>query len=217
MTPTGSSHPDERWGTFQIFRTDAASAEAVAEAVTLQLRSSFGDLPGLLAVQVQIELGGAAVVCRGQWAGPPSSATAQSPAAQALGQLAELPGVQTVTRLSGIPAEGLEGPAAGRPAGIAVVAIRHLAGQESAAQALKLLGASGEWKKTFPGFISATPYFSEDGTIFVNYPTWVDEPAYRAWMADPRIASAKAGVAELDTSSPEFLTCRVTADISAKE
>jgi quinol monooxygenase YgiN len=96
-----------------------------------------------------------------------------------------------------------------------MVATRHLADQESADAALKLLNATADWKRRFPGFISAIPYVSTDGTIFVNYPTWVDEPAYRAWMADPKIAEGQAEVAQLDVSSPEFLTCRVTADIGA--
>ncbi|HZR53026.1 MAG TPA: antibiotic biosynthesis monooxygenase [Streptosporangiaceae bacterium] len=202
---------DERWGTFDIFRTEsAAAAEAVAEAAARKLRSVSGDLPGLLAARVHVDLGGTVVVCRGQWDSPES---ADDPPVLPLREIAEMPGVRTTTPLGGIPAEGLQGPDAGRPPGIAVVAIRHLADQASADAALKLLSATGEWKRSFPGFVSAVPYVSTDGTLFVNYPTWVDEAAYRAWMADPRIAPAKAEVAQLDASSPEFLTCRVTADI----
>lgn len=206
---------DERWGTFDIFRTEgAAAAEAVAEATARKLRSVFGDLPGLLAARVHVDLGGTVVVCRGQWASPVSG-SAGDPAVLPLREIAEMPGVLTMTTLGGIPAEGLQGPDAGRPPGIAVIATRHLADRESADAALKLLSATGDWKRRFPGFISAVPYVSIDGTLFVNYPTWVDEAAYRAWMADPKIAPAKAEVARLDVSSPEFLTCRVTADIGA--
>lgn len=207
---------DERWGTFDIFRTESATAaEAVAEAAARKLRSVSGDLPGLLAARVHVDLGGTVVVCRGQWASPVSG-SADDPPVLPLREIAEMPGAGTMTPLGGIPAEGLEGPAAGRPPGIAVIAIRHLADRESADAALKLLSATGDWKRGFPGFISAVPYFSADGTLFVNYPTWVDEAAYRAWMADPKIAPAKAEVAQLDVSAPEFLTCRVTADIGGQ-
>ena len=210
-----SKTPDERWGTFDIFRTEgAAAAEAAAEAITRKLRLVFGSLPGLLAARVHMDLGGTVVVCRGQWASP-ASGIAGNPAALPLREIAEMPGVLTTTALSGVPAAGLQGPDAGRPPGIAMVATRHLADQESADAALKLLNATADWKRRFPGFISAIPYVSTDGTIFVNYPTWVDEPAYRAWMADPKIAEGQAEVAQLDVSSPEFLTCRVTADIGA--
>jgi len=206
---------DERWGTFDIFRTEeAAAAGAVAEAAARKLRSVFGDLPGLLAARVHMDLGGTVVVCRGQWASPVSGSEGDPPVLP-LREIAEMPGVRTMTSLGGIPADGLKGPDAGRPPGIAVIATRHLADRESADAALKLLSATGDWKRRFPGFISAVPYVSSDGTLFVNYPTWVDEAAYRAWMADPRIAPAKAEVAQLDVSSPEFLTCRVTADIGA--
>jgi hypothetical protein len=210
---TASKIPDECWGTFDIFRTSgAAAAETAAEAITRKLRSAFKSLPGLLAAQVHVDLGGTVVVCRGQWASPASAITGD-PATLPLREIAEMPGILTTTALSGAPAPGLQGPAAGRPPGIAVIATRHLAGQESAATALKLLTATGDWKRRFPGFISAIPYVSPDGTIFVNYPTWIDEPAYRAWMADPKIAEGQAEAARLDVSSPDFLTCRVTADI----
>jgi len=214
---TANKTLDERWGTFDIFRTDgAAAAEAVAEAIARNLKSVFGDLPGLLAARVHVDLGGTIVVCRGQWASPVSGSE-RDPAVLPLPEIAEMPGVLSTTTLAGIPAEGLQGPDAGRTPGIAVIAIRHLADREAADAALKLLGATGDWKQHFPGFISAVPYVSVDGTTFVNYPTWVDEAAYRAWMADPKTAPAKAEVARLDVSSPEFLTCRVIADIGGND
>jgi hypothetical protein len=96
--------PDERWGTFELFRTDgAASAMAVAEAIAGKLRSSFGSLPGLLAARVHVDFGEGVVVCRGQWADPVSG-IGDSLAALPLREIVEMPEVLTTMAFRAIPA-----------------------------------------------------------------------------------------------------------------
>jgi hypothetical protein len=149
-------------------------------------------------------LDGGAVVIRAVW---PDEASHR-----ATSGLAGRRGVLSTTTFGGTAAPGLHGPAAGRAPGIVAVATRHFAGRDSADAVLRLLGESGDWKRGFPGFISATPYLSHDGRTFVNYPMWVDEAAYRAWMADPRIAEGQQEIARLEVAPPEYLVCRVAAD-----
>jgi hypothetical protein len=59
------------------------------------------------------------------------------------------------------------------------------------------------------GFVGATAYLSADGRTFLNYPRWVDEAAYRAYMADPRITEGQEDIAVLETAPPEFVECRI--------
>ncbi|MER6808878.1 antibiotic biosynthesis monooxygenase [Spirillospora sp. NPDC000708] len=181
--------------TFEIFRTDGpATAGALVEAAK-----------GLLdpvTARVHTALDDMAVVIRTVRPDAASSHTT--------GKLADHAGVLSTTTFQGTSVPGLTGPEAGREPGIVAVATRHFAGRDSAAAVLRLLAGSGEWKRDFPGFISATPYLSPDGRTFVNYPMWVDEAAYRAWMADPRIAEGQEEIARLEVAPPEYLVCRVT-------
>jgi hypothetical protein len=89
-----------------------------------------------------------------------------------------------------------------------VLAVRHVAGLDAAHELGQLLLASGEWKRGIAGFIGATAYISADGRQFINYVRWVDEPAYDAYMADPRIAEGQPAIAGAEAAKPEFIRGR---------
>jgi quinol monooxygenase YgiN len=193
--------------TFDIFRTDGATATgALAETVVQTLSSSVRKAPGFGSARVHTGLDGTVVVARTVWNGP------DAPEA-GVRRLADEPGVRSATAFGGTPEPGLRGPAAGQTPQIVAVATRHFAARESAEAVLNLLAGSGEWKRHFPGFISATPYLDSAGTTFVNYPMWVDEDSYQAWMRDPRISEGQEEIALLEAAPPEYLVCRVVADV----
>ncbi|MFF4412768.1 antibiotic biosynthesis monooxygenase family protein [Streptosporangium sp. NPDC001559] len=214
--PAVSPQPDENFVTFDVFRTDGvATAGILAETITRELSSLVGEAPGFVSARVHTDLGGTTVVVRGEWADARAHRgfVLGHPAGRTLRELANRPGVLSVTAFGGVPEAGLRGPAAGRVPGIVAVATRYLADRESAEALLRLLADSGEWKRHFPGFISATPYLAPDAKTFVNYPMWVDEAAYRAWMDDPRITTGQEEITRLEVAPAEYLVCRVVADI----
>lgn len=205
--PTPSGERTAGFATFDVFRTDGPAVTAgLAEDVARELRCRTRYLPGFAMARVHTGIAGEAVVGYVAWTEP-------WPRESGLQELADLPGVHATTALGGTPRPGLTGTAAGRPPGMAAIAIRYLAGSHSAEAVLELLAASGKWKQDFPGFIAAIPHVSPDSRIFVNYPMWTDEAAYRAWMDDPRIPEGQQEVARLEVRPPEYLVCRVTAEI----
>ncbi|ANN15837.1 hypothetical protein SD37_09370 [Amycolatopsis orientalis] len=171
---------------------------------------------GFISAQICVSLDSTTVVRRSHWADE-SSYRAFLATARSRGSLSDCPGVHSLSVFEGAPKVGIEGPALGDTPGIVVVATRHLSGHESARAVLGLLTKSGEWKRRFPGFISATPYVSEDGKTFVNCPMWVDERAFDAWMADPRIAEARHEVVVQEAAPPDVVVCVLDEQIEASE
>ncbi|MTD54522.1 putative quinol monooxygenase [Amycolatopsis pithecellobii] len=205
-----------QFATFEILRVDgAAAATALADRIAGETTTWIRHLPGFAAGHVHISLDGTTVVHHLLWETEEAYRMWYfgSAASQVLAELTKGPQVLAATARSGLAAPGLSGPAAGEPPGIVAVATRHLGGRDSAVAVLELLARSGDWKRAFPGFISATPYVSQDGRTFVNYPMWTDEAAYRAWMADPRISEGQQEIARLETAAPEYLVCSVAARI----
>jgi len=196
-----------RFATFDVFRADdAITTRALANEIAEELSAVTRHAPGFARARVHTELDSAVVVAYVAWSGEP-------PPDAGLKRFAGRPGVASATTFCGVPKPGLSGPAADCPPAIAAIATRYLPGQDAADELLGLLAASGEWKRGFPGFIAAVPYLSQDGTVFVNYPMWVDETAYQAWMADPRISSGQRKTARLEVAPPEYLVCLVVSEI----
>jgi quinol monooxygenase YgiN len=168
------------------------------------------------SVRVHLDESSGIVVVRGVWALPTVGAISWDgyPGVQVLNAVASDSRVKSSSRFVGAQAPGLTGPQWGRPPGIVAVATRHLAGPQAAATLLDLLARSGEWKRDFPGFIAATPYLSADRRTFINYAQWVDESAYQAWMADPRIGEGQREIAGLEVAAPEYLLCRLSAELA---
>ncbi|PSJ25305.1 hypothetical protein B7P34_28830 [Streptosporangium nondiastaticum] len=218
MTAVGASAPEVGWVTFGTLKADSPrTAAALVESITREVTAWVRHTPGFVSARTHLSVDGTTVVNRGQW----ESETLyreffqENPAAAVLRSLADHPGVLEATVFAGTEAPGLQGPEAGAEPGMVAVATRHLAGGDSAAALMELLADSGEWKRSFPGFISATPHFSKDGTAFVNYPMWVSEVAYRSWMADPRIGEGQAEIARLEVAPPQYLVCTVASHIDA--
>lgn len=206
------------FATFDILGVDGAdTAATLAGRITDEMARWARHLPGFVIGRVQIGLDATTVVHHTLWTGEAAYRTwyLGSTASLVLAELAQGPGVLTTTAHSGVSAPGIEGPAAGREPGIVAIATRHLGGRGSADAVLDLLARSGDWKRRFPGFVSATPYLSQDRRTFVNYPMWEDEASYRAWMADPRISQGQQEIALLETAPPEYHVCSVTAQIPA--
>jgi quinol monooxygenase YgiN len=199
-----TTHPTAGFATFETFELDGVdAADTVVGLLTDHLRTVLRGAPGFVSARLHISFDGAVVVRLVEWRSEAAwrDVDAGGPAA--------LPAVRRTTYFAGRRTTGLVGPDEGKPATVAVVATRHLAGHDAAQAVLELLSDSGERKRTFPGFISATPYLSDDGTMLVNYPQWVDESAFQAWMADPQIAGARDKVTQYELAPPDIVICRV--------
>ncbi|MEV6655081.1 antibiotic biosynthesis monooxygenase [Streptomyces sp. NPDC051219] len=204
--------------TFGVLRVDGAeTAAALVETVTEEVKKWVRHAPGFISSRVHVSTDGTTVVNRGEWTNEEAYRTSfqESPSGGVLHALGTRAGVLAATVFSGTPATPLEGPEAKAQPGVVVVATRHLGGPSAADAVLELLAGSGEWKRRFPGFISATPYVSREGTTFVNYPMWVNEVAYQAWMADPRISEGQEELARLEVAPPEYLLCTVAVQVDA--
>jgi quinol monooxygenase YgiN len=206
------------FATFGVLRTDGSrTAARVAEAIAAEVGDWVRHTPGFVSSRVHIGVAEDVVVHRGEWTDQDAYRTCfqDSPAGGRLHGAAGWPGVTGATVFRGAPVPGIAGPAAGRRPGTVVVATRHLSGPEAMAALLVLLRESGVWKHDLPGFVSATPYVDAEGRTFVNYPAWVDEAAYDAWMADPRIPAGQQEISRLEVAPPEYLLCTVVSDILA--
>ncbi|MCF2436243.1 antibiotic biosynthesis monooxygenase [Streptomyces thinghirensis] len=158
---------------------------------------------------MHVSTDGTTVINRGEWTDEEAYRTSfrENPSGGVLHALGTRPGVLAATVFSGAPAAApLEGPEPDAQPGVVGVATRHLGGPASAGAVLDLLAKSGEWKRHHPGFISATPYVDKEGATFVNYPMWVNEVAYQAWMADPPDLRGAGGVGA-PGSGPAPSTC----------
>ncbi|MEU3372385.1 hypothetical protein ABZ734_18190 [Streptomyces sp. NPDC006660] len=211
--------PKAGFVTFGVLRVDGpGTAASLVRILTDEVGSWVRHTEGFISSRVHVSADGTTVINRGEWTSEAAYRTSfgTNPAGGVLHALGTRPGVLAATVFSGAPAEGaIEGPAAGERPGVVVVATRHLGGPESAHRLLDLLARSGEWKRDFPGLISVTPYLSEDGTEFVNYPMWVSEVAYSSWMADPRILEGQEELARLEVAPPQYVLCAVAAHVDA--
>ncbi|MGY3339704.1 quinol monooxygenase YgiN [Streptomyces filamentosus] len=203
---------------FGVLRTTGPEAAADLVAVLkAEVTAWVRHTPGFVSSRVHLSADGATVVNRGEWTDEAAYRTSfrDNPAGGVLHGLGRRPGVVSATVFHGAPAPGVEGPETDARPGVVVVATRHLDGHGSARAVLDLLERSSEWKRGFPGFISATPYVDRDGTTFINYPMWVSEVAYRSWMADPRISEGQEELARLEVAPPEYVLCTVAAHMDA--
>ncbi|MFE5563925.1 antibiotic biosynthesis monooxygenase [Amycolatopsis japonica] len=212
-----SVKPGVGFATIETLRiADPGEVRTFADLLAHEVHACAASARGFVSAQIYVSLDNMAVVRRSHWADQ-SAYRAFHATGRSRGSLSDFPGVHSFTVFEGAPQVGLEGPAFGETPGIVVVATRHLSGHESARAVLGLLAKSGEWKRRFPGFISATPYVSDDGKTFVNCPMWVDERAFDTWMADPRIAEARHEVVEQEEAPPDVVVCVLDEHIGTGE
>jgi quinol monooxygenase YgiN len=195
----------------------AATAGALVEVITREVGAWVSTAPGFLLSSTHVGFDGSTVVHHTRWSDDAGyrGSFLDAPDAGVLRGLGRRPGVLASSTFTGATAGGIDGPEAGRPPGVVAVATRHLTGPGPARAVVDLLHRTGEWKRDFPGFVSAAAYLSLDSRTFVNYPMWVDRSAYDAWMADPRIAEGQAEIARLEAAPPEYLVGTVAAHCAA--
>jgi quinol monooxygenase YgiN len=217
MGPVSTLRQEAGFVTFGILRTaHRETAAMLVNGMTSEAHENQRHVAGFVSSRVHVSLDGTTVVSRGRWASEADYRSyARAGSGGELCGFSNRPGVLAVTLFRGIPAPGIEGPAAAEKPGIVAVATRHIGGPESAHAVVDLLRRTGEWKRYFLGFISATPYISQDGRTYVNYPQWVSEAAYHAYMADPRIVDGQAEIARYEVAPPEFVLCRPVENIVA--
>jgi quinol monooxygenase YgiN len=197
MTPSS-------YATFDTLRVDRPElAEDLADALTKDAHERIRHAAGFVRAHVVLSLDRTAVVLHCRWAGETGCP---------LDELGSPPGV-AVTSVGGTETAGIAGPEPAAAPDIVAVATRHVGGPESARDLGALLVRSGTWKRTFSGFIGATAYVSGDGRVYVNYPQWTSEAAYRSYMDDPRIPQGQREIARLESAPPEFVLGRVVADL----
>lgn len=218
MTATSGPVPAPGFVTFGVLRT--ASPEAARELVgliTTEVDRWVRHTDGFLSARTHVGVDGTTVVQSGRWSDEERylASFRHHPEGHVLHTLAEQPDVLSAHVSGGVPADGVRGPAADRAPGLVGFAVRRLDGPESARTVLGLLARSGRWKRTSPGFVSATPYISRDGTTFVNCPMWVDQEAYDTYMRHPDLHEGLEEVSRLEVAPPEFLLCTVAAEIVA--
>ncbi|GLU48676.1 antibiotic biosynthesis monooxygenase [Nocardiopsis ansamitocini] len=203
---------------FGILETNSPEAAAdLVDALTSEVRQWARATPGFLSARIHVSVDRTAVVHRSEWATDSDyqDSFVDTARGKTLRELARLPGIVSATSVHAFPLDGLEGPEAGKEPGIVAVAVRHFANRDAVDGVMELLMSSGEWKRNFPGFISASPCVSADGTTFVNYPMWVDESAQHSWMKDPRISEGQEEIARLEAAPPEYFICTPVAYITA--
>lgn len=218
MTSTTVKHTAVGYAVFEELRTDVPeTAEELVVLLAAEVREWVSRREGFLSARLHLSLDRTTVVSRVEWAEEKHFiATAEScPADSPLRSLSERPGVLSHTSFGGIPESGLDGPAAGRQAGIMCFALRHVGGRDNARALAALLRDSGGWKHRHPGFVSATPYISNDGSTYVNYPQWEDEKSFRAYMDHPANSAGQESVAQLETAPPRLVLCTLAEQIDA--
>lgn len=196
--------------TFCSLRTGRSDvARELSETIVYGLKSGISGSEGFRGALLHLSHDESTVVVRADWRDESARSRAldDTPGGRVLTGLPERPGVLAADSFGGVPEAGIAGPDAGREPGVVVVAKRHVGGRRNARALVSLLHESGAWKSGFPGFVSANAYISPDGGTYVNYPRWVDESAYRAYMADPRNSAGQKKVARLEVAEPEFVLC----------
>lgn len=215
MTSADHLVPTAGFASIETLKSGSRSdARAIADYLAHEVHACTRTTEGFVSAQICLSLDGTTVVRRNHWVNEKYYRTFLA-SKREREDLADFPGVRSIAMFEGIPQIGLEGPALGSPPGIIVIATRRVSGHESSHAVLALLHKSGDWKRQFPGFISATPYISNDGKMFVNCPMWVDRQAFDAWTADPKIADARQEVVEQEAAPPEIVLCGLDEYIEA--
>lgn len=218
MTSTPVRHSTVGYAVFEELRTDApGTAQELVDLLAAEIRGWVGEREGFLSARLHLSLDRTTVVSRVEWAEQKHfvAAAENSPADSPLRTLSERPGVLSHTSFGGVPQSGLDGPAADRRAGIMCYALRHVGGRDNALALAALLRDAGGWKHLHPGFVSATPYISDDGSTYVNYPQWVDEDSFRAYMDHPENSAGQEAVARLESAPPHLVLCTLAEQIDA--
>lgn len=204
MESMNDPHAAAGFVTFDVLRLDGSETSgAVVDALASDVRARTARVAGFISSRIHVSLDGGTVAIRVEWVSEADCVPGSHSVA----------GVASATAFEGIPAALIEGPSAEEPAGVVSIATRHVGSQKSAHALARHLVETADWKRDFPGFVSATAYISMDGATYVNYPQWVSEDAQRAYMADPRNAAAQGGIARLEVAPPEFVMCTVAAHI----
>ncbi|HEX5405548.1 MAG TPA: antibiotic biosynthesis monooxygenase, partial [Pseudonocardiaceae bacterium] len=191
-------------GAFEVLRVaDPGDAEALAAEVALMFRRLDH-----MSSHVYVSIDGTAVVHCGEWTTDSPQPPTTNPGDELLRTLSKESGAEVTQNFVGRLLVSIDGASAPEPAGIAVLATRHVKDVDAANALGELLVQSGEWKQHVPGFIGAAAYLSGDGREFLNYPRWVDAAAYEAYMADPRIAEGQSAISTVEEAKPEFIRCR---------
>jgi quinol monooxygenase YgiN len=196
-------------------------AAAGTDAARTLLSYFVGDLRhlvkalGLRSAQVHLDVDGTTVVVRSEWQGEDAHeafwASDDGKRWREIGNRAEVTWTRTA---GGVLLPRLDGPDKDSAPGVVVIATRHVGHRDNALRLAGLLERSGDWKRDFPGFVSAEAAISADGATFVNYPRWVDEESFRAYMTDPRNAARQPDIAGLEVAAPEIVRCAVVAEIT---
>ncbi|WP_409060535.1 class I SAM-dependent methyltransferase [Streptomyces sp. SYP-A7185] len=218
MTSTTGNGSAVGYAVFEELRTDAPeTAEGLVGLLAAEIREWVSGREGFRSARLHLGLDRTTVVSRVEWADEKAFlATADAaPADSPLRTLSERPGVLAHTSFRGTPQSGLDGPDAGRRAGIMCYAVRHVGGRDDALALAALLRDAGGWKHAHPGFVSATPYIGDDGSTYVNYPQWLDEDSFRAYMDHPQNAAGQEAVARLETAAPHLVLCTLAEQIDA--
>ncbi|MFJ6125784.1 putative quinol monooxygenase [Streptomyces griseoviridis] len=214
---TSADPAGEGFRTFLVLRTGGPEASAAAlDTLHTEVAHRISRLDGFLSCRTHLGIDGDVVVHTVGWRDE-ASARGTYPATLGEALLARL-GREVMLRtdlVGGAPGPGVRGPASAKPPGLACVAIRYVADRAAGEAMAELLLRSGDWKKDFPGFVSATPYLGPDGTTYVNYPQWTDRAAFDAYMADPRNAAGQQDIADLEVAPPDLLLCTLVTETVA--
>ncbi|UOX84599.1 hypothetical protein MUY14_22515 [Amycolatopsis sp. FBCC-B4732] len=209
---------DEGFAGFWVLSAADAAAARLLSAQLDDEMLSLRDAAGFRSARLHLGVDGRTVVLRHGWRGAADhTAFRDGPFAQRLRGVAGRAGVRAPRCYGGELVARIEGPDAGAAPGVVVLAVRHVGGRRSALALTELLERSGDWKREFPGFISADAAIGPDHTTFVNYPQWTDVAAFDAYMADPRNAAGQPGIARLEAAEPVIVRCSVVAEVIAVE
>ena len=209
---------DEAFAGFWVL---SAADSATAQVLVAQLDDEMlwlREAAGFRSARLHLGVDGRTVVLRHGWRGAADHAAFRDGHfAQRLRGVAGRAGVRAPRCYGGELVARIEGPDAGGVPGVVVLAVRHVGGRRNALALAELLRRSGDWKREFPGFISADAAVSPDHTTFVNYPQWTDVGAFDAYMADPRNAAGQPGIARLEVAAPDIVRCTVVAELIRTE
>ncbi len=171
--------PTSEYATIDVFRMDSPQrATVIVESLRVDVLPALAGLETFRTATVQVALDGATVVSYVRWTGPPPGAPT---------------GVPLVPTMSftGALVAGLDGPAAGKPVGWTVTALRPVSGPEDAGKRIAMLVRSGSYKQDIAGFVGAEAFLDAEATMFVNCPQWTNREAFDHYMADPRVQAGR--------------------------
>jgi len=207
--------------TFVVFDSvsvrDASTSGWVVHRMESDTASAYRGASGFIGDRLHLSADGHTVVRRVEWTGEADYqlALARHVSRGTPADMSGAPEIRGEGTFRGWTAPGLRGPDPGAPAGVVIVATRHLRDPKSCTALIELMAGGGEWKQRFPGFVSATPHLGTDGRTFITYSAWVDDAAYKAWIADPRVTSGQEAIARLEVAPPEYQLCTIVPTVSS--